>query len=174
MARKIDGIVILDVQVGLSTLQDELPLLDAYWALPQVHLAIDPEFSMKGGIPPGHVIGTFGAEDINYAIEYLSEMVKKHNLPPKILVIHRFTKDMVTGYKQIEPTPEVQVVMNMDGWGHPAKKINTYNVVITPEPVQFAGIKLFYKNDLKEIPARLLTIPEIMSLTPAPIYIQYQ
>jgi len=100
--------------------------------------------------------------------------VRDNNLPPKILVVHRFTEEMVTGYKRIRPLPEVQIVVQMDGWGFAAKKINTYNVVVYPEPVQFAGLKLFYKNDLKQEPSRLLTPQEILRLTPSPIFIQYQ
>ena len=129
---------------------------------------------MRGGSPPGRIIGTLDAKDINWAARYLADLVRKNNLPPKILVIHRFTEGMVTGYKQIEPLPEVQVVMQMDGWGFAAKKINTYNVVIYPEPVQFTGLKLFYKNDLSETPSRMLTPQEILQLIPSPIFIQYQ
>ena len=174
MAKKIDGIVILDIQVGLSTVQEEMPLLDKYWAMPQVHLALDPEFAMHNGTPPGRVIGTMSAEDINWAAQYLAKIVRDNNLPPKILVVHRFTEEMVTGYKRIKPLPEVQIVVQMDGWGFPAKKINTYNVVVYQEPVQFAGLKIFYKNDLKQEPSRLLTPQEILRLTPSPIFIQYQ
>lgn len=174
MAKKIDAIVILDVQVGLSTLQEELPLLASYLAMPQVHLALDPEFAMHNGTAPGRVIGSMSAGDINYAAQFLAQLVREHNLPPKILVVHRFTKGMVTGYAQIEPLPEVQIVVQMDGWGFPAKKVNTYNVVIYPEPVQFAGLKVFYKNDLKEVPSRLMAPQEILELTPSPIFIQYQ
>src|SRR5262249_3728484 len=65
MAEKVNGIVILDIQVGLSTLQEELPLLQKYLAMSQVHLAIDPEFSMKDGVPPGDEIGTMSSADIN-------------------------------------------------------------------------------------------------------------
>ncbi len=174
MAKKVDGIVVLDIQVGLSTIPDELPLLDAYLKMPQVHLALDPEFAMHGGTPPGRVIGSLDATDINYAINYLAKIVNEYHLPPKILLIHRFTEDMVTHANRIKPLPEVQVVMQMDGWGFPAKKINTYNTVVYSEPVQFTGFKLFYKNDLKQQPGRLLTPQEVLKLTPAPIYIQYQ
>lgn len=174
MAQQVNGIVILDIQVGLSTLQDELPLIKNYLAMPNVHLAIDPEFSMKDGVPPGQEIGTFSSADINYAINYLSQIVDENNLPPKILIVHRFTEDMVTGYKNIAPTPEVQVVMNMDGWGFQAKKINTYDAVIAPEPVEFTGIKLFYKNDTKPPSTGLLSTTTILNLDPAPIYVQYQ
>jgi hypothetical protein len=174
MAEKVHGLVLLDVQVGKSTLEHELPLLEKYLKMPQVHLAIDPEFSMKYGDPPGRVIGTFDAADVNYAAKYLATLVTAHRLPPKILVVHRFTEDMVTNYKNVQPLPEVQVVMDMDGWGSQAKKKNTYNRVISAEPVQFTGIKLFYKNDLKPPSTGLLTASEVLNLTPSPIYIQYQ
>lgn len=174
MANKVKGLLVLDIQVGKSTLQKELPPLESYLKLPNVELAIDPEFSMKGSAPPGRVIGTHNAADINYAITFLSQIVKANNLPPKILVVHRFTEDMVTGYKNIKPTPQVQVVMQMDGWGFPEKKINTYRAVITSEPVQFTGFKIFYHNDLRPPSTRLITPKEVLDLTPSPSFIQYQ
>jgi hypothetical protein len=115
-AREIDALVFLDIQVGWSTLQEEVPELEKYMKMPNVHLGIDPEFSMKSGDLPGKRIGTFDASDINYAIDYLAGLVKKYDLPPKILVIHRFTQGMVTNAANIKPLPEVQVVMDMDGW----------------------------------------------------------
>ena len=174
MANQMHGILLLDVQVGLSTVQHELPQLEKYLAMPNVELAIDPEFSMKYGNPPGTVIGTFDASDINYAAQYLAGLVRANHLPPKVLVVHRFTPEMVTNYKKIQPLPEVQIVMDMDGWGSQAKKKGTYQRVITAEPVQFTGIKLFYKADLKAPSTGMLTTGEVLSLMPAPIYVQYQ
>lgn len=174
LADQIDGVVFLDLQIGHSTVEREIPVLEKYLSLPEVHLGLDPEFSMKTGAKPGTVIGTMDASDINFAAEYLASLVQKHNLPPKILVIHRFTEKMVTNYQAIRPLPEVQIVMQMDGWGFGAKKINTYKQVIQSEPVQFTGFKLFYKNDLKPPSTRLLTPAEILDLSPRPIYIQYQ
>lgn len=175
LAKKIDAIVFLDIQVGFSTLQKEVPELEQYLAMPNVHLAIDPEFSMKTGKKPGTVIGTFDAEDINYTTEYLESLVKQHNIPPKILVIHRFTKGMVTNYKNIKLHPEVQVVMDMDGWGFPAKKVNSYKLAVSSEPVQFTGFKLFYKNDIKTPPWKTIMTPkDVLKLYPKPMYIQYQ
>jgi hypothetical protein len=174
LANEVHGIVILDVQVGLSTLQVELPLLQKYLSMPNVHLAIDPEFSMKDGVRPGREIGTFSSADINYAASYLASLVQQNNLSPKVLVVHRFTEEMVTGYKNIKPLPEVQIVVDMDGWGFPAKKINTYNSVVSPEPIQFTGFKLFYKNDLLKPSTGMLTPAQILKLTPSPSFIQYQ
>jgi hypothetical protein len=174
LAKKVNGIVILDIQLGLSDLHTELPLLEKYLSMPEVHLALDPEFSMKTGARPGTVIGSMDADDINYAALYLANLVNTHNLPPKVLIVHRFTGPMITRSSAIKPLPEVQIVIDMDGWGSPARKIGTYTNFIAPEPVQFTGIKLFYKNDLKEDPPRLLTPQEILNLTPAPSFIQYQ
>lgn len=173
-AEKRDAIVFLDIQVGQSTLQEELPELEKYLKLPQVHLGIDPEFSMKNGGVPGRRIGTYDAADINYATQYLADLTKEHNLPPKILVVHRFTEGMVTNTEDIKLRPEVQVVMHMDGWGGPTLKRDTYRRYIQKEPVQFTGFKIFYKNDIKRPPGRLMTPEEVLALEPEPLYIQYQ
>jgi len=174
IAEKINAIVFLDIQVGFSTLQTEVPLLEKYLKLPNVHLGVDPEFSMKTGIRPGKIVGTLDAEDINFTANYLAKIVKENNLTPKVLVVHRYTQKMLTNYKAIKPLPEVQIVMHMDGWGEVAKKIGTYQQFIYPEPVQFTGFKLFYKNDILEKGTVLVTPEELLKLRPQPIYIQYQ
>ena len=174
LAKKINAIVFLDVQVGLSDVQTEIPMLEPYLKMPNVHLAIDPEFSMKTGHRPGTVIGTSDAADINFTAQYLAKLVREHHLPPKVLIVHRFTDEMVTRYEKIQPLPEVQIVVNMDGWGSQAKKKGTYNRVVAPEPIQFTGLKIFYHADLKKPSTGLLTPEEVLSLTPIPIYIQYQ
>jgi hypothetical protein len=174
MAARINAIVFLDVQVGFSNVETEIPLLEKYLKMSQVHLAIDPEFSMKGHLRPGKVVGTLDAADINFASDYLANLVRENNLIPKILIIHRYTQKMVTNYKEIKILPEVEIVMNMDGWGIEAKKINTYQQFIYKEPVQFAGFKLFYKNDTLNSGSVIMTPSNLLKLSPRPIYIQYQ
>jgi hypothetical protein len=174
MAKEINALVFIDIQVGHSTVEEEVPMFEQYLKMPNVHFGIDPEFSMKGGQKPGSAIGTFDAADINFTANYLAKLVKENNLPPKILVVHRFTQAMVTNYRQIKLHPEVQVVMDMDGWGHQARKINTYRQFIYKEPVQFTGFKLFYKNDLREANSHVMTPVEVLKLKPKPMYIQYQ
>ncbi|MFZ1704685.1 MAG: hypothetical protein WAT79_10090 [Saprospiraceae bacterium] len=174
LSRKIDGICFLDIQMGHSTVERELPTLEKYLIEKDVHLGLDPEWSMKDGTIPGKKIGTLDASDINYAVDFLSELVKKHHLPPKILVVHRFTKGMLTNSDRIKVTPEVQIVINMDGFGFEAKKRDSYKRSVSHFPVQFTGFKLFYKNDIKSKPFRMMTPEEILELYPKPIYIQYQ
>lgn len=184
-AAKRNALLFLDIQVGHSTVQEELPRLIPFLKRPNVMLGLDPEFSMKvrnvsrkgGGsserAKPGARIGTMDASDVNYAVDLLSDVVKQNNLPPKVLVVHRFTHDMLTGAKKIRLDPRVQVVINMDGWGQPWLKYDSYRAYVESEPVQFTGFKLFYHNDTKKGDP-LLTPSEVLLLNPKPHYIQYQ
>jgi len=176
-AKEINAQVFIDVQVGLSTLQAEIPLFEKYLSMPQVHLAVDPEFAMNGkdGKRPGTVIGTMDVKDINWVSDYLADLVRKNNLPPKIFVIHRFTKGMVPEARQIKLHRELQIVMDMDGWGAPALKTGSYRSWIMRDPVQFTGFKLFYVNDTEKSGQKeMMSREQILKLTPQPVYIQYQ
>jgi len=171
-AKRKNAVLFVDVQVGHSTLQSELPWLERFLMRPDVHLGIDPEFSMKDTpLAPGKKIGTYDAADVNYAIKYLGELVDKYKLPPKVLVIHRFTRKGVTNASNIALDSRVQVVMDMDGFGAPWLKRDSFYSYVKKEPVQFAGWKQFSKlrNDN---PAT--SRAEILRLWPAPLYIQVQ
>jgi len=180
-----NALVFLDVQVGQSTVQEELPRLIPFLKRPNVMLGLDPEFSMKlmnvvreegrtrERSKPGERIGTMDASDVNYAIGLLSDLVKQNNLPPKVLVVHRFTHNMLTNAKRIKLDPRVQVVINMDGWGQPWLKYDSYRAYVESQPVQFTGFKLFFHNDTK-LGDPILTPAEVLLLNPKPHYIQYQ
>jgi hypothetical protein len=173
-AREINALAFVDIQVGHSTVKAEVPQLEKYMLMPDVHLGIDPEFSMKGGERPGSRIGTFDADDINDAIDYLADLVRKNNLPPKMLVVHRFTQGMVKGYERIKKTPEVQVIIDMDGFGDKILKRSTWLRYVYREPIMFTGFKIFYGNDTKTGKDQLYTPQELVKFTPKPLYIQYQ
>ncbi len=172
-AHQRNALLFLDLQVGQGTLQEELPRLAKFLKRPDVHLGIDPEFSMKHGEKPGTKIGTFDAADVNYASRFLQDLVAAESLPPKVLVVHRFTRDMLTGHKRIVLDPRVQIVINMDGWGPQWMKEDSYRAYIRRYPVEYTGFKLFYKNDRKKGGA-LMTPLEVLALNPKPFYIQYQ
>jgi hypothetical protein len=173
-AKEEKFIMFIDIQTGQDNLRTILPRFEWLLKNPDVHLAIDPEFNLiKSGRVPGTKIGTYDAADINYASGYLQELVKKYNLPPKVFIVHRFTRNMVTNANKIVLRPEVQIVMNMDGWGAPWLKRDSYKDYIVKEPVEYTGFKLFYHNDTKKGDA-LLTPQEVLRLNPKPIYIQYQ
>jgi len=162
-------LVFLDVQIGHSTVPAELPHLVKYLERPYVHLALDPEFAMKLGGIPGRRIGTLDATDVNYAVRLLADIVDRKKVPPKVLVVHRFTQRMLTNHDKITLDPRVQVVVDMDGFGAPWLKEDGYKFFIVPEPVQYAGFKLFFKNDKP-----MMTPEQVIRLWPVPYYIQYQ
>jgi hypothetical protein len=162
-------VVFLDVQIGQSTVPDELPHLVKYLERPYVHLALDPEFAMKQGGVPGRRIGTLDATDINYAVRLLGDIVDRRKIPPKVLVVHRFTQRMLTNHDKVTLDPRVQVVVDMDGFGAPWLKEDAFKFFIVPEPIEYAGFKLFYKNDKP-----MMTPAQVLKLWPVPLYIQYQ
>ncbi len=175
-AQQRHAILFLDIQVAGSTVQEELPRLIPFLSRPDVHLGIDPEFSMhysREGLVPGTQIGIMDAADINYAVSELSKLVAEKKLPPKILIVHRFTRPMVRNAASIKLDPNVQVVMNMDGWGQPWLKFDSYEAYIVREPVQFTGFKIFFHNDTR-LGDPILTPSEVLHLLPRPMYIQYQ
>ncbi len=168
-ARKRRWLTILDVQVGRSTVRKEIEQLRPYLEKPDVHLAIDPEFQMPKGLRPGQRIGTSDAEDVNVAILELAKIVEEKHLTPKLLVVHRFTDTMLRRYKKIRLDPRVQVVVVMDGYGNPYSKEKIFRREISREPVEYAGIKLFYKNDQP-----MMTRKQVLDLRPVPRLIIYQ
>lgn len=168
-AEEHDWLMFLDLQIGRSTVAAELERLKPWLALPYVHLAIDPEFAMPADGIPGRRIGSIDAAQINDAITAMADIVQRHRLPPKVLVVHRFTERMLTNEDSIIADPRVQVVIHMDGFGSPALKHNIYRLVVTNRPVQFAGLKLFTRNDKP-----IMTPTEVVNMVPISLYIQYQ
>jgi hypothetical protein len=163
-------LLFLDMQVGVSTVEEELKVLVPYLRRPYIHLALDPEFAMKDGKRPGtDWMGRMDASEVNYAIDVLAKIVDEEHLPPKVLVVHRFTNNMLTNASQIRLDPRVQVVIDMDGWGTPGSKMGAYHWFVVRHPVQYTGFKLFYKNDKP-----MMSPEQVLELYPKPMYIQYQ
>jgi hypothetical protein len=172
-AHERHDLLFLDVQVGHSTIQDEVPRLEPFLSRPDVHFGMDPEFAMHNGVKPGKKIGSYDAADVNWVIDWLAKLVTAKNLPPKILVVHRFTQPMLTNAAKIKLDPRVQVIIDMDGWGPQSLKRDSYAAYVYAEPVQFTGFKLFYKNDVRN-GTHMMSIADVLRLTPKPLYIQYQ
>jgi len=164
-----DLLLILDVQVGRSSVADELPELLPYLKRPHTHLALDPEFAMGPSQVPGQAIGSLDAADVNVAIRTLAEVVTAEQLPPKVLIVHRFLPSMLTNVDAIESDPRVQVVMDMDGFGSPSVKISKYGTFVRDVGDYFGGIKLFYNYDTPLMPPE-----DVLALDPSPDVVIYQ
>lgn len=112
--------------------------------------------------------GVDGAE-IQGAVEALSRLVEEAGIPDKILLVHHFESSIVTNKQLIEPTENVQVVLNADGFGPAEDKTTKYDVLVGDEPIQYGGFKLFYRQD-----EPLLSPEEVLELDPVPVVVNYQ
>ncbi|WP_373893707.1 hypothetical protein [Virgibacillus sp. CBA3643] len=169
LAEENDALLMLDIQLGQSTVMDELKEVESYLKLPHVHLAIDTEYSVGEGEIPGENLGEVDGEDIQEAVEYVDAMVEENNLPDKIVLVHQFGNGIVTNKDKIKPTEHVQVPLNYDGFGDPAIKMDAYGDLVRDQPIQYGGFKLFYQND-----DPLLKPEEVLQLDPAPAVVNYQ
>lgn len=168
-ARANDFKLIVDIQRGRSTVRAELDYLRPYLEEPDVYLALDPEFAMKDGETPGRKIGHMAASEVNEAIDFLEAIVRERKLPPKVLIVHQFTLNMVGDPRKIRDSPLVDVVLDVDGFGDRPLKRAMYATVVGRRPLEFPGIKLFYKED-----TNLFAAEDVMRLQPEPAVIIYQ
>ena len=169
-ARRINAYTILDVQPGRADFMPEVEVYRSLLTAPDVGLALDPEWHVAPDQIPGvgDYLGTVDATTVNQVIAYLTDIVKRYNLPQKLLVIHQFTRGMVIDRNLVRPTPQVAVVFDVDGFGDPDAKIQKY-VSFSDDPRFHYGFKLFYRQD-----DRLLAPNVVLGFTPAPDLIVYQ
>jgi hypothetical protein len=164
-----DMLLILDVQFGHDTITNELARLRDYLRYPHVHPALDPEFMMKPGQQPGVDLGAIGADKVEYAQKRVAEWAREDGLPPKFLIVHQFNYYMIENKEEIKPVDGVQLVIDADGWGPPEDKWASYEVVITEAPIEYHGIKHFYRQD-----DPLMSPAETLAFAPPPDLVIYQ
>jgi hypothetical protein len=170
VAKENGCLLLLDIQIGRSTIADEIEAIRPFLERPYVHLAIDTEYDMATGEIPGEQIGSSSGQEIMGAARTLSEMVGEKDLPPKVLVIHQFAYEMITNKEAIKPVPNVEMVLHADGFGTPEQKIRKYHALVTQQPIQYGGFKLFYEQD-----APLLSPKQVLeALKPNPAVVSYQ
>ncbi|MBA2794454.1 MAG: hypothetical protein H0U32_10770, partial [Thermoleophilaceae bacterium] len=166
-ARKAKAILLLDIQPGRADFLTEAKALERWLKEPDVSLALDPEWRMEAGEIPGQTIGSVDADEVNQVSRYLSRLVRKGNLPEKLMLVHRFTEDMIERPEAVEKPPGVAVTLNVDGFGTKAAKLSKYRVLV---PRRFrAGFKLFYRED-----TGLMSPREVLALRPQPDIIEYE
>lgn len=173
--------VFIDLQLGKrSPLEAVKPVLH-YLKQTNVHLAIDPEFEVKGiNKRPGQVIGTIDGSAINEVQDAMRKYIKDNNIgEEKYLVVHMFTQHMVTNKAAVRDVDGINLIMNLDGHGPPHLKIDIYNGLYTGVAAQrvSGGFKLFFKEDHP-----LMTVRQVLGLDPVngvkikemPRFINYQ
>ncbi len=161
--------LIVDIQPGHSTVAAEMEYLRSYLEDPDVYLALDPEFAMPSGIIPGRKIGRMTANDVNTAIDFLENIIRTKQLPPKVLIVHQFTLAMLADKQNVRGSALVDVVLDVDGFGDRPLKRAMYATVNRQGTLEFPAIKLFYKED-----TNLFAEKDVMALNPQPTVVIYQ
>jgi hypothetical protein len=168
-ARAHDMLLLLDIQPGYAPFLQEAEALEQFLKEPDVSLALDPEWSMDPPQLPGMSIGSTDAATINEVSRYLSGIVRRYDLPQKLLVVHRFTGDMIDAEHDLERHPGVALVVNVDGFGDQPNKISKYNEFTEDLRRRFNGFKLFYEEDVNLMKPR-----QVLRLRPQPDLIVYE
>jgi hypothetical protein len=169
VAEQHELLVFLDIQLGHSTVDAELPHVLGYLEQPRVHLALDPEFATGPDHAPGTVIGGIDAAEINRAQETLQRLVEEHRLPDKILIVHQFVPSMIRNKGEIQDFPNVDLVIDQDGFGLSSQKVANYDQFVRADGAEHGGFKLFYTQDTD-----LMAPEQVVALTPQPDVVIYQ
>jgi hypothetical protein len=165
--RDAGGRLMLDIQPGRSSAAKEVDALEEWFAEPDVDAAIDPEWNVGSRGVPGRTTGSITATEINAASRKLDRLVDEGDLPPKVLVVHQFTKKMIRNRNRIKQREEVQVVLNFDGIGSPDAKEAGYEALASRR--LFNGFSIFLRLDTK-----VMSPTEVLAIVPAVRFLLYQ
>ncbi len=168
-ARASESLLILDIQPGRADFLSEVKALSEFIIEPDVSIALDPEWRMGPTQVPGKVIGSVDAAELNLVTEWLSGVVRKRNLPDKLVIIHQFTDGMIRRRQALKPRQGLDIVLNADGFGSAAAKASTYERVTRNRGPFSPGFKLFYVED-----SGLMTPGQVFRLRPRPAVVIYE
>jgi hypothetical protein len=168
-ARRIKALLVLDIQPGRGQFGPEIERLATFLREPDVGLALDPEWHVGPDQLPGKVIGSTDADVVNAAATYLAKLVRQYDLPEKLLIVHRFTDNMIARADRLAPVAGVQTVVNVDGFGSTSVKVAKYHSFVRSTPRMRRGFKLFYKEDVKTMSPK-----SVMALSPRPDVVVYE
>jgi hypothetical protein len=169
LARRRGFVLILDLQIGHSNALAEVQKILPYLREPDVFVALDPEFSLGGDVRPGDAIGSVDASDINAVQWYLGALSSQERLPKKMLIVHQFQAEMITNSSTIERRPDVDLIIDMDGYGPADIKEVKYGRYAAATYAPFAGIKIFLQHDPDPLTER-----QLLDLRPRPSLFIYQ
>jgi hypothetical protein len=173
-ARKHRAMLLLNLQPGRSEFLAEAKAFEKWLKQPDVGVALDPEWAMDPGQRPGGVYGHTTGAELEGVARYLAGLVKRYNLPEKVMVYHQVARSVVRRESGLKAHAGVVMIKSVDGLGHPGPKKNTYRVVnkSTPKYVH-PGFKLFFTEDRRN-GGRLMTPQEVLGLKPRPEYVMFE
>jgi hypothetical protein len=166
-ARKAKMLLVLDIQPGRADVVAEARRLEPFLKEPDVGLALDPEWALGPNETAADAPGSLPAATINRVSAELARIVRTNRLPEKLLAVHSFSPDLITGAAALASRPGVALVIDANAIGPLDEKRSTYAAVARPGA--FRGVKLFFEED-----PVLVTPDDVLSLTPQPDVVVYE
>jgi hypothetical protein len=171
-AKQENMYVLLDLQSGRTDFLTQAKLYESLLKEPHVGLALDPEWRLQSP-EARHLrsIGSVSAAEINQTSAWLADLVKKYDLPQKMLLIHQFKLSMITSRETLmTDREELAYVIHADGHGNLEQKIDTYKNLQVGLPLNISmGWKNFYDEDLPTP-----TPEQTMQQRAQPVFVSYQ
>jgi hypothetical protein len=163
--------VILDLQSGRASLLAQAKRYASLLELPDVGLALDPEWKLAPGQLPLQQIGSVGISQVNSVVRWLAALTARYGLPQKLLVLHEFRLSMIRDERELDTRyHDLAILIHMDGQGTPAEKQQTWETITRAAPAGvFFGWKNFYVKDHP-----MLSPQQTMARTPRLSMISYQ
>ncbi|WP_347757076.1 hypothetical protein [Agrococcus sp. ProA11] len=164
--------VVIDLQPGRTDFLTQAKQYEALLALPNVGLALDPEWRLEPDEVHMRQIGSVSAAEVNSVVTWLADLTNERGLPQKMFVLHQFRLDMITDRDTLDVSrPELALLIHVDGLGSQPAKQATWEALMRDAPAGLHwGWKNFYDEDLP-----MLTPEQTMrDVSPVPDLVTYQ
>lgn len=174
VARAHDAMLLLNIQPGRAKPLDEVKALHKWLLEPDVGIALDPEWEMGPGEVPGETFGRTSGPELSKVGDYMSGVVREHDLPEKPLIFHQVAPSVLHDEHKLRPAPGVPVIKSADGLGSADLKRDTWDRLVRhlPHGVH-TGFKLFYDEDTRD-GGKLMSPKDVLKLRPRPEYVMYE
>jgi hypothetical protein len=164
--------VVLDLQPGRTDFLTQAKLYQPLLELPNVGLALDPEWRLGADQVPLRQIGSVSASEVNTVTRWLADLINEKGLPQKMFVLHQFRPAMVSDRLSLDLSrPEIAVLIHADGQGGQGDKQATWANLHRDAP---AGVHWGWKNFYDEDLPVLTPEQTVRAVSPAPDLITYQ
>ncbi len=121
-ARKRKALLLLNIQPGRSEFLTEAKAYERWLREPDVGVALDPEWAMDPGQRPGRAYGHTTGAELNQTAAYLADLVRRHDLPEKVMVYHQVAASVVRKESGLKAHPGVVRSSRSTGWVRPVRR----------------------------------------------------
>lgn len=162
--------VVLDLQPGRTDFLTQAKRYAPLLAMPNVGLALDPEWRLKKDQVHLRQIGSVKIGEVNRVADWLADFTAERHLPQKLFVLHQFSLSMVSDRGALDTShDELAMLIHVDGQGTQPAKAGTWKALRAGAPDVHWGWKNFYDEDKP-----MLSPKKTYKIAPKPDLVTYQ